>query len=44
MFGGLIVINQGRSHDGGEPGLSETPTGVYAKGTPKHSLKNKLKK
>jgi hypothetical protein len=39
MFGSLIVNNQGRSHDGGEPGLSETPTGVYAKETPKHSLK-----
>ena len=34
MFGGLIVLNQGRRADGPEPGLSATSTDVDAKVEP----------
>jgi len=36
MFGGLIVLNQGRRADGPEPGLNKTLAKAYVKETPKH--------
>jgi len=42
MFGGLIVLNQGRSCDDSEPGLNKTLAKVYVKETPKHGPKKNL--
>jgi len=36
MFGGLIVLNQRRSRDGGEPGPEQNFTRSLCEGAPKH--------